>query len=196
MLMPIDLHCVNASFWVIDQPCPDWASGTRSLMILQASYTGVDGSNCIVFTTLHWRTQIFNDKATILEGIMASPPTHLKNTRAELLCKECVKSSRVDGLCYSRHQQAIIKKFSRTTTVESVKRQSQRQNIIPQGKEQIITIISSGTIFTCDIETMLQCILRLSSSSFFPAGLILKGYACGHLLPDCSACRISPRYVT
>lgn len=37
-------------------------------MILQASYTAVDGSNCMVFTTLHWRTQIFSDNATILAG--------------------------------------------------------------------------------------------------------------------------------
>lgn len=28
----------------------------------------VDGSNCIVFTTLHWRTQIFSDNTTILAG--------------------------------------------------------------------------------------------------------------------------------
>lgn len=59
----------------LPKPCPVWASGTLSLMILQASYTGVDGSNCIVFTTLHWRTQIFSDKATILVGrVMSSPP--------------------------------------------------------------------------------------------------------------------------
>lgn len=59
----------------VPKPCPVWASGTLSLMILQASYTGVDGSNCIVFTTLHWRTQIFSDKATILVGrVMSSPP--------------------------------------------------------------------------------------------------------------------------
>lgn len=37
-------------------------------MILQASYTAVDGSNCIVFTTLHWRTHIFSDSATMLAG--------------------------------------------------------------------------------------------------------------------------------
>lgn len=78
-LMLIDFHINNLS--VIHQPCPVWASGTLSLIILQASYTGVEGSNCIVFTTLHWRTQIFSDKATILVGsIMAYQPTLLKNT--------------------------------------------------------------------------------------------------------------------
>lgn len=59
-------------------------------MILHASYTGVDGSNCIVFTTLHWRTQIFSDKATILEGIMASP-TYTPEKHSLLSLKTLVK---------------------------------------------------------------------------------------------------------
>lgn len=62
----------ESSHW----PCPVWASGTLSLMILQASYTGVDGSNCIVFTTLHWRTHIFSDNATILVGSLMASPTY------------------------------------------------------------------------------------------------------------------------
>lgn len=58
-------------------------------MILQASYTGVDGSNCIVFTTLHWRTQIFSDRATILAGSTTASPT---NTPGKYTIRVCVKS--------------------------------------------------------------------------------------------------------
>lgn len=42
---------------------PIWASGTRSRMIRQASYTIVDGSNCIVFTALPMLT--LSDNATM-----------------------------------------------------------------------------------------------------------------------------------
>lgn len=63
-------------FSVVRLPWPAWASGTRSRMILQASYTGVHGSNCMVFTTLHWRTQILSDRATILAGSTAAAPTY------------------------------------------------------------------------------------------------------------------------
>lgn len=80
MWAPIDLDYANDTFRgvVHHRPCPDWASGTRSLMILQASYTGVDGSNCMVFTTLHCRTQIFSDNATILvESLGRHQPAHL-----------------------------------------------------------------------------------------------------------------------
>lgn len=72
----------------VPKPCPVWASGTLSLMILQASYTGVEGSNCIVFTTLHWRTQTFSDKATILVGcVMSSPPINLEKANVAALAK-------------------------------------------------------------------------------------------------------------
>lgn len=168
-------------------------------MILQASYTGVDGSNCIVFTTLHWRTQIFSDKATILEGIMASPtytPEKHQN-RTIMQDSERVKShhwpiSRVDDitmilLCYGWYQQAIIKMSSRKTiTPESVKRKSQRQ------RTNHCNYLLWG-IFTCEIERVLRRTPCLSSSSFFLTVLILKGYVWGlrELLPDYSACRIS-----
>lgn len=129
-------------------------------MILQASYTGVDGSNCIVFTTLHWRTQIFSDKATILEGIMASPtytPEKHQN-RTIMQDSERVKShhwpiSRVDDitmilLCYGWYQQAIIKMSShKTITPESVKRKSQRQ------RTNHCNYLLWG-IFTCEIESV------------------------------------------
>lgn len=51
-----------------DLPWPVCASGTLSRMTRHASYTAVDGSNCMVFTTLQWRTQIFKDRATIFPG--------------------------------------------------------------------------------------------------------------------------------
>lgn len=49
---------------IVDLRCPIWASGTRSRIIRQASYTMVEGSNCIVFTTLPML--IFSERATMV----------------------------------------------------------------------------------------------------------------------------------
>lgn len=55
--------------------CPICASGTRSRMMRQASYTIVEGSNCIVFTTLPML--ILSDKATMMAPEMFPLLLHL-----------------------------------------------------------------------------------------------------------------------
>ena len=50
---------------------PSWASGTRSLMMRQASNTMVEGSNCMVLTT--FPTPIFSDNATMVAVLACSP---------------------------------------------------------------------------------------------------------------------------
>ena len=61
-------HTSSSQQITSDLPWPVCASGTLSRMTRHASYTAVDGSNCMVFTTLQWRTQIFKDRATIFPG--------------------------------------------------------------------------------------------------------------------------------
>lgn len=96
----------------VPKPCPVWASGTLSLMILQASYTGVDGSNCIVFTTLHWRTQIFSDKATILVGrVMSSPPYEPGKCKCSSISKE---SAVVQWRSWLNPRDYLLKKKKKT----------------------------------------------------------------------------------
>lgn len=94
-------------FPVVRLPWPAWASGTLSLMILQASYTGVHGSNCIVFTTLHWRMQILSDRATILAGSTTAAPTYApeQTQKKKETWSHCWLSHR---LRWNGHQAAII----------------------------------------------------------------------------------------
>ena len=59
----------------VDLRCPIWASGTRSRIIRQASYTMVEGSNCIVFTTLPML--IFSERATMVAAGLSPLLRHL-----------------------------------------------------------------------------------------------------------------------
>lgn len=59
----------------VDLRCPIWASGTRSRIIRQASYTMVEGSNCIVFTTLPML--IFSERATMVVAGLSPLLRHL-----------------------------------------------------------------------------------------------------------------------
>lgn len=59
----------------VDLRCPIWASGTRSRIIRQASYTMVEGSNCIVFTTLPML--IFSESATMVAAGLSPLLRHL-----------------------------------------------------------------------------------------------------------------------
>lgn len=58
-----------------DLHCPICASGTRSRIIRQASYTMVEGSNCIVFTTLPML--IFSERATMVAAGLSPLLRHL-----------------------------------------------------------------------------------------------------------------------
>lgn len=58
-----------------DLRCPIWASGTRSRIIRQASYTMVEGSNCIVLTTLPML--IFSERATMVAAGLSPLLRHL-----------------------------------------------------------------------------------------------------------------------
>jgi len=55
--------------------CPICASGTRSRIMRQASYTMVEGSNCIVFTTLPML--IFSESATMVAAGLSPLLCHL-----------------------------------------------------------------------------------------------------------------------
>lgn len=79
--------------------CPIWASGTRSRMMRQASYTMVEGSNCIVFTTLPML--ILSDRATMLAAEESPRPVHLLNveTCGQTSGREARRSQR-----FSQHQ--------------------------------------------------------------------------------------------
>lgn len=59
----------------MDLHCPICASGTRSRIIRQASYTMVEGSNCIVFTTLPML--IFSERATMAAAGLSPLLRHL-----------------------------------------------------------------------------------------------------------------------
>lgn len=58
-----------------DLRCPICASGTRSRIMRQASYTMVEGSNCIVFTTLPML--IFSERATMVAAGLSPLLRHL-----------------------------------------------------------------------------------------------------------------------
>lgn len=106
MLLPTPLHFLI--FPVVRLPWPAWASGTLSLMILQASYTGVHGSNCIVFTTLHWRTQILSERATILAGSTTAAPTYAPEQTQKKKKKETWSNCRLNHRPrWNGHQAAI-----------------------------------------------------------------------------------------
>lgn len=59
--------------------CPICASGTRSRIMRQASYTMVEGSNCIVFTTLPML--IFSERATMVAAGLSPLLCHLLRTQ-------------------------------------------------------------------------------------------------------------------
>lgn len=59
----------------VDLRCPICASGTRSRIMRQASYTMVEGSNCIVFTTLPML--IFSERATMVVARLFPHLRHL-----------------------------------------------------------------------------------------------------------------------
>lgn len=65
-----------------DLRCPIWASGTRSWIIWQASYTMVEGSNCIIFTTLPML--IFSERATMVAAWLYPLLCHLLEETARL----------------------------------------------------------------------------------------------------------------
>lgn len=66
---------VMAASPTVDLRCPIWASGTRSRIIRQASYTMVEGSNCIVLTTLPML--IFSERATMVAAGLSPLLRHL-----------------------------------------------------------------------------------------------------------------------
>lgn len=65
----------HGSYPTMDLHCPICASGTRSRIIRQASYTMVEGSNCIVFTTLPML--IFSERATMVAAGLSPLLCHL-----------------------------------------------------------------------------------------------------------------------
>lgn len=117
-------------------------------MILHASYTGVEGSNCIVFTTLHWRTQIFSDRATILVGSKTASPTYTPRTHRRQ--NPCTRKraqthiiSEIDGLHSDCFQQAFIKICSHKTAMHE--KGEAEVSTAQYKRNQCPTIISSGT---------------------------------------------------
>lgn len=153
-------------------------------MILQASYTGVDGSNCIVFTTLHWRTQIFNDKATILVGsITALRPTytpgrHRRRDYEVISMLHCVCVYVNRSLLKRSHQQHSGQNCEKEISgaeYNTSRRRTNPHNYLLRG------------IFPWNWMCIVLC---LSSSSFLSCSDI-KVLPQEELLPDCSICRIS-----
>lgn len=153
----------------VDLRCPICASGTRSRIMRQASYTMVEGSNCIVFTTLPML--IFSERATMVAAGLSPLLRHLSEERDGLALTAGPSEAQRPSSSFSPTAASLLPKSQHpaSTGEQELCPQWQAQEGVPLS----ILMLTLGSLACAG--TLVLRSQSLFDSSWYPVEMLLEG---------------------